>query len=96
MPFAGVIVNRMHDPGLEAAADGRLVGELEKLVGEPLAHKVARSAQEHRRLAERDRASVESLSERLGRKPMIPVPELDEDVHDLAGLARVNEYLFGG
>jgi len=23
------------------------------------------------------------------------VPELDDDVHDLAGLERMNEYLFG-
>ena len=53
-----------------------------------------RNLEDHRRLAERDAPNVERLRKQLGRKPMIKVPELPGDVHDLAGLAEMNEYLF--
>ena len=35
------------------------------------------------------------LRGRLGRTPLIEVPHLDDDVHDLDGLRRMDEYLFG-
>ena len=47
------------------------------------------------RLAEGDRANLQVLTRRLRRKPMIEVPELDEEVHDLEGLQRVGGHLFG-
>ena len=47
-------------------------------------------------LATRDAANVERLRERLDDPPAIVVPELSEDVHDLAGLALVRSYLFEG
>ena len=34
------------------------------------------------------------LTERLDQESVIEVPYLDEDVHDLGGLAHVNRYLF--
>ena len=89
LPFGAVIVNRMHEVPPEATTEG-----LEDLVGETLARRVESNLNDYRRLAERDRANVEALRRRVGRKPMIEVPELDEEVHDLGGLARVNEYLF--
>ena len=73
-------------PGLEA--------ELAEMLDEKLAGKVARNLSEHRRLAERDALNVERLRERLGRKPILTVPELSGDVHDLAGLAELNTHLF--
>jgi anion-transporting ArsA/GET3 family ATPase len=93
LPFGGVVVNRMHDlmgPG----GDGKVAGEVEKLLGEQLGRKVVRNLEDFRRVADRDRQNLEALRGRLGRKPMIAVPELDDDVHDLAGLAQMNEYLF--
>ena len=35
-----------------------------------------------------------SLQKKIGRKPMITVPELPGDVHDLDGLRAMNEHLF--
>ena len=58
------------------------------MLDEKLAGKVDRNLEEHRALAERDAANVDLLRKRIGRKPMITVPELAGDVHDLEGLAR--------
>jgi anion-transporting ArsA/GET3 family ATPase len=89
LPFAGVVANRVHRAG--EATDP---AELTRLLGEPLARKVARTYEEERRLAERDRENLARLRRRLGRKPMIEVPHLRDDVHDLDGLRRMDEYLF--
>jgi anion-transporting ArsA/GET3 family ATPase len=90
LPFAGTVVNRVHPL---AGVDGGSP-DLEPLLGEELARKVERNLDDYRRLAERDRENLELLRKRLKRKPLLPVPELDEDVHDLAGLARMNDHLF--
>jgi anion-transporting ArsA/GET3 family ATPase len=92
LPFAGVVVNRMHE--LAAAGEGDVNGELEELIGDRLGGKVARNLEDYRRVAERDRRNLGRLRRRLGRSPMIRVPELDGDVHDLAGLELMNRYLF--
>jgi hypothetical protein len=42
----------------------------------------------------RDRENVEELAGDIGDRPLIVVPYLDDDVHDLDGLRRVNEHLF--
>jgi anion-transporting ArsA/GET3 family ATPase len=92
LPFAGAIVNRVHD--LPEHGRGGVAGELEQLLGERLAQKVARNLEDYERLADRDEENLELLGRRLGRKPMLRVPHLDDDVHDLDGLARMNEHLF--
>ena len=46
------------------------------------------------RLAERDQDNVDLLRRRLGRTPLIEVPHLPDDVHDLEGLRRMDSYLF--
>ena len=43
----------------------------------------------------RDQANLGRLRRRLRRSPMIEVPQLDADVHDLHGLRLMDEYLFG-
>jgi hypothetical protein len=68
--------------------------EVEELVGEQLARKVVRNLHDYRRLAERDAQNLDRLQGKLGRKPLVRVPHLDDDVHDLDGLARMNDYLF--
>ena len=90
LPFSGVVVNRMHPPVPEGGI-GRLKGPL----GDELAQKVAASLHDQRTLAERDRVNLRGLQARMGRKPMVKVPELDGEVHDLDGLARMCVYLFG-
>jgi anion-transporting ArsA/GET3 family ATPase len=91
LPFGGVVVNRTHEL---AAGAGGAASEVEELLGEQLGRKVLRNLEDYRRLAERDRHNVQRLRATLGRKPMIAVPHLDDDVHDIGGLAQVNEYLF--
>jgi anion-transporting ArsA/GET3 family ATPase len=90
LPFAGVIANRVQVAG--EAADR---GELDRLLGADLAAKAYESYEGARRLAERDRANLDRLRLRLGRTPMIEVPRLADDVHDVAGLRRMDEFLFG-
>ena len=45
-------------------------------------------------LVQRDRDTVSGLSRELGEREPILVPHLDEDVRDIAGLARLSEHLF--
>ena len=59
------------------------------------ARKVYDSYEATRRLAERDQANLDLLRRRLGRTPLIEVPHLADDVHDLDGLRLMDEYLFG-
>jgi anion-transporting ArsA/GET3 family ATPase len=92
LPFAGVVANRVR-PELPEPADGERA--LCKALGEPLAAKVLDSYEAARRLAERDHANLDVLRARLGRRPMIEVPDMDEDVHDLEGLRRMDAHLFG-
>lgn len=91
LPFAGAIANRVHTAGGPADPD-----ELAALLGDDdLARKVLRTYDDDRRLAARDRANLDELKQRLRRRPLIEVPVLDGDVHDIPGLARMNEHLFG-
>jgi anion-transporting ArsA/GET3 family ATPase len=59
-----------------------------------LARKVAENFDNYRVLAERDRENIALLSERLHEDCVLEVPYLDEDVHDIGGLAHINRYLF--
>jgi anion-transporting ArsA/GET3 family ATPase len=90
LPFAGVVANRVHP----MVPSGNPAAELERMLDRALTGKVLRTFEEQRRLAERDRRNLADLRRRLGRKPMIEVPQLDDDVHDLDGLRRMDEYLF--
>ena len=89
MPFGGLVVNRLH------AAPGRN-GALPDGLDADLAAKVETAADEVEALAEREAATVERLRERLGDPPIVLIPELDGDVHDVEGLARVRDHLFAG
>jgi anion-transporting ArsA/GET3 family ATPase len=92
LPFGGVVVNRLHTaPEL----NGELPDELVEELGERLAGRVATSARELAALAERDAANVEHLRERLGDPPLLIVPERQDDVHDVEGLAHVRAHLWG-
>jgi hypothetical protein len=45
-------------------------------------------------LAARDKANIERLAGELGGERLLLVPHLDDDVHDAAGLVRLQRLLF--
>jgi anion-transporting ArsA/GET3 family ATPase len=109
LPFGGVVINKVHHDytrwaertgGVEAdQAIEQLAGELERSLdgsakGARLAAKVCENFERYRILAERDRDNIANLLQRLDDDRVIEVPYLDEDVHDIAGLAHINRYLF--
>jgi anion-transporting ArsA/GET3 family ATPase len=98
LPFGGVIVNKVHFAAAHpAGGDETLSGDLAKALGdEELAKRVCENFGDYQALAERDAANIERLAREMRSRAVICVPYLDEDVHDLAGLDRVNSYLFAG
>jgi anion-transporting ArsA/GET3 family ATPase len=96
LPFGGVIVNKVHFPADELGEETvDLPATLaEKLGDEDLARRVAANFSDYQALAERDARNIKRLATELRTKGVIRVPYLDEDVHDLAGLAEINRYLF--
>lgn len=96
LPFGGVIVNKVHYPAERLRNDSDDLGKAlaEKLGDESLAGRVAGNFADYQALAERDAGNIERLATELRTKVVIRVPYLDEDVHDLAGLAEINRYLF--
>jgi anion-transporting ArsA/GET3 family ATPase len=76
-----LVVNRMH-PRFDPAS-----GDVPALAS------LYRNVDELRRLAAGEEAHVAALSERVGARAVC-VPELETDVHDLPGLARVAGYVF--
>jgi hypothetical protein len=52
------------------------------------------SARELAALAARDADGVERLVSELGDPPAIVVPELEDDIHDVAGLKLMRDCLF--
>jgi anion-transporting ArsA/GET3 family ATPase len=96
LPFGGVIVNKVHYPAEDLRGeDPDLPAALaEKLGDEDLGRRVAANFSDYQALAERDARNIEHLARELRASGVIRVPYLDEDVHDLAGLAQINRYLF--
>jgi anion-transporting ArsA/GET3 family ATPase len=93
LPFCGAIVNKVHRAG--EALSGDSAGALRKALGDELGDRVAANYEDYHSLAERDRQNIERLANELGTDGIVEVPYLDEDVHDLAGLLKVNRHLFG-
>jgi anion-transporting ArsA/GET3 family ATPase len=88
MPFGGAVVNRAR-PRLSDASPAAVEDALEPSLGADLAGRVAASWADHQALAQRDAEGLERLEQELGGPPLAVVPELAQDVHDLAGLAEV-------
>ncbi|MDX6650692.1 MAG: hypothetical protein QOJ97_2643 [Solirubrobacteraceae bacterium] len=94
MPFGGVIVNRVHHDEAADADPDEVAAELEDELGAKLARKVADNFRDYQLLARRDEANIERLATKLDERRMALVPHLDDDVHDIAGLERIQRYLF--
>ena len=85
IPVQALIVNRMHPrfPAVVGAGTGL-----------PALASQYRNLADLGRLSDGEEAHVAGLSERVGA-PAVCVPELETDVHDLPGLARVAAHVFG-
>ena len=94
IPFSGVVVNRVHHDILSGREPSELDGTLVGYVGPELAKAVAQNFHDYHVLARRDERNVARLGQELDGRPLLLVPYLDDDVHDLMGLARVHRYLF--
>jgi anion-transporting ArsA/GET3 family ATPase len=94
VPFGGVVVNRVHHDILDGLEASELNGALVGQVGPELARAVAQNFHDYHVLARRDERNVARLEAELDGRPLLLVPHLDDDVHDLVGLARVHRYLF--
>ncbi len=91
-----MIVNKVHYPAeqLRGEVDDLPATLAAKLGDEDLARRVAANFSDYQALAERDARNIDHLARELRTRSVIRVPYLDEDVHDLAGLAEINRYLF--
>ncbi len=91
MPFTGAIVNRVH-PALSPGGPrgGRGPADLPP----DLNAKLAASIAEYTVLAERDAAGLERLGASFTGEPILQVPELDGDIHDVQGLLAMRAELF--
>jgi anion-transporting ArsA/GET3 family ATPase len=94
LPFQGVIVNRVHHDILGEAEPEDLVSALDAELTGNLAARVAENFFDYHRLAQRDARNVARLRDELAEQPLLLVPHLDDDVHDVEGLRRVQRYLF--
>jgi anion-transporting ArsA/GET3 family ATPase len=94
LPFAGVIVNRVHHDMLGDSGPDHLDAALNRVIEPELAQIVVENFRDYHVLARRDEHNVGRLRSELGGLPLLLVPQLDDDVHDFDGLARVQRYLF--
>ena len=93
LPVGGVIVNKVHYEADEEA-EGEAETDLHDLLEDELAERVAQNFADYQALAERDARNVEHLRRELNPRAVIRVPYLDEDVHDLEALLKIDRYLF--
>ena len=89
MARGGLIVNRVHGEGLHGRSSEQVAALLEPELGERLAARAASNLADFDVLARRDAATITRLSGELDDPSPVLVPHLDEDIQDLAGLARI-------
>jgi anion-transporting ArsA/GET3 family ATPase len=93
MQCGAVIVNRVHSDGLRGQSAEEVQALLEPELGDGLARRVAGNLADFDVLACRDRDTIALLSRKLSEPNPVTVPQLDEDIQDLAGLHRIASYL---
>jgi anion-transporting ArsA/GET3 family ATPase len=92
-PVAGLVLNRVH-PRFGAGMPGVDRQRAETLAGTTLGRLYANLA-DFRDMADGEDAHVTDLAAELAPAPVVRVPFLAEDVHDLPGLQEVGDHLFG-
>jgi anion-transporting ArsA/GET3 family ATPase len=96
LPLAGAVINRFHHESAGRGSEEDLLSSLSETVGDgDLAARIVENLADYRVLAARDAASLQRLAHEFGEGPLLPVPQFDDDIHDIRGLLRVHEYLFG-
>lgn len=95
MPFQALVVNRVHESTLNGFTSERARELLAERLERGLAGRIADNLAELEVLARRDRESVQLLARAIGERHPVLVPELEGEVQDLAGLARVASHLVG-
>jgi anion-transporting ArsA/GET3 family ATPase len=94
LDLAGVVVNRMHHDLLGEQEPAGVAAGLAEALGPRLARRTAATLRDYHVLARRDAAGVRRLMSGIGAVPLLPVPHLDDDVHDIEGLGAVERWLF--
>jgi anion-transporting ArsA/GET3 family ATPase len=94
LPFAGVIVNRVHHDLLGDREPADLADALREMLAPELAARVADNFRDYHVLARRDDRNIARLADEVDGRPLLLVPQLDDDIHDVEGLLRVRRYLF--
>ncbi len=95
LPFAGVVVNRVHHDLLGGREPREVRRSLSRVLAPGLASRVAENFRDYHVLARRDDHNLARLSGELDERRLLLVPQLDDDVHDVEGLLRIHRYLFG-
>jgi anion-transporting ArsA/GET3 family ATPase len=94
LPFAGVVVNRVHHDLLGDSEPEDVDEALDGVLRATLARRVAENFRDYHVLARRDERNIARLRAELGPHPLLLVPHLDDDIHDVDGLLRMRRYLF--
>jgi anion-transporting ArsA/GET3 family ATPase len=94
LEFAGVVVNRVHHDVLGEREPADLLDALNATLTPQLAARVAENFRDYHVLARRDDRNIARLASEVDGRPLLLVPHLDDDVHDIEGLLRVRRYLF--
>src|SRR5437763_11825114 len=94
IPVEALVVNRMH-PRFARIAAGDLRKRASAEGGSDLAG-LYETLADFTQLVEVEEANVAELSERVRPAPLVRVPFLPSDVHDLEGLSELGKYLFDG
>ena len=94
LPFAGVVVNRVHHDLLGNRAPREVRRSLTRVLPPGLAVRVTENFRDYHVLAQRDDHNLARLARQLDESRLLLVPQLDDDVHDVAGLLRIHRYLF--
>jgi len=102
LALGGVIVNRVHPligPTEGSDRSEEAVAALSRKRGgvgdAELAARIVAAAENHHTLASRDRRNIDELAARAEGVPLIEVPELSDEIHDIEGLTALGRHLFG-
>jgi anion-transporting ArsA/GET3 family ATPase len=94
LPFSGVVVNRVHHDLLGDSNPEEVDEALDGVLRPTLARRVAENFRDYHVLAQRDAQNIARLRAELDHHPLLLVPHLDDDIHDIDGLLRMRRYLF--
>ncbi|MHB1808302.1 MAG: ArsA family ATPase [Solirubrobacteraceae bacterium] len=93
MPLGALIVNRVHEHGLDGHDEHEVVALLAPALGDRLAERVAANLTDFDVLAQRDAETIDALARALGDPQPTVIPQLDVEVQDLETLALVASHL---